>query len=164
MALQGPFAVIADTSAPDVVDALRAGGAFPIIEATWAHAPSALAAIEPEAVILAEPSSDRAHIEALACSLAELREKNSGLYMPVVARMRDDGVSAVPDALAIAASAPPARLVRRLATALRVRTLHGTVLRRMRTLASRGEQVPVLSDRNPLDDASVLVAGRGRSY
>jgi hypothetical protein len=164
MALQGPFAVIADTSAPDVVDALRAGGAFPIIEATWAHAPSALAAIEPEAVILAEPASDRTHDEALASYLVEQRQKNSGLYMPVVARLRDDGASAVPDALAIAASAPPARLVRRLSTALRVRTLHSTVLRRMRTLASRGEQVPTLSDRNPLDEANVLVAGRGRSY
>src|SRR5262249_21359426 len=88
----------------------------------------------------------------------------TGLYMPVVARMRDDGACALPDALAIAASAPPARLVRRLSTALRVRTLHGTVMRRMRTLSSRGEQMPTLTERDPLDEASVLVSGRGRSY
>jgi hypothetical protein len=45
MALQGPFVVIADTPAPDVVDALRAGGAFPIIEVSFADAPGALAAV-----------------------------------------------------------------------------------------------------------------------
>ena len=84
--------------------------------------------------------------------------------MPVIARTRDDGAPSIPDALAIAANASPQRLVRRLATALRIRTLHGTVLRRMRTLASRGEQVPELPTGDPLDEASVLVAGRGRSY
>jgi hypothetical protein len=167
MALQGPFAVIADHSAPDVVDALRSGGAYPIIEATWADAPSALAAVDPEAVVLAEPCTDRARADvltqALTQSLADQRRK-TGLYMPVIARMRDDGACAVTDALAIAASAPPARLVRRLSTALRVRTLHGTVLRRMRTLVSRGEQVLALPEGDPLEDASVLVSGRGRSY
>jgi hypothetical protein len=54
--------------------------------------------------------------------------------------------------------------VRRLTEALRVRTLHGTVLRRMRTLATRGQKLPELPDADPLDEARVLVAGRGRSY
>jgi hypothetical protein len=164
MALQGPFAVIADSQAPDVVEALRAAGAFPIIEATWADAPGALATIEPEAVVLAEPCADRTHAAALAKLLAERRKAGDGLYMPVVARTRDDAAPVVPDALTIAAGAPPERLVRRLSTALRVRHLHGTVLRRTRTLASRGEVLPELPVGDPLDDASVLVAGRGRSY
>jgi hypothetical protein len=164
MALQGPFAVIADNQAPDVVDALRAAGAFPIIEATWTDAPGALAAVEPEAVVLAEPCADRSHAAALTKLLAEQRKAGDGLYMPVVARTRDDAAPVVPDALTIAASAPPERLVRRLATALRVRHLHGTVLRRTRTLTSRGEVLPELPASDPLDDASVLVAGRGRSY
>jgi hypothetical protein len=163
MALQGPFAVIADSSAPDVVDALRAGGAYPIIEANWADAPGALAAVEPEAVVLADPCADRAHIEALTATLADLRSKN-GLHMPVIARTRDDGACPVPDALTIPASAPPARLVRRIATALRVRTLHGTVRRRAQTLMSRGDSVPTLSECDPLEEANVLVSGRGRSY
>jgi hypothetical protein len=164
MALQGPFAVVADSQAPDVVDALRAAGAFPIIETTWADAPNALASIEPEAVVLAEPCSDRSHADALAEALAAAREKAGGLYTPVIARTRDDGPAMLPEALAIAASAPPPRLVRRLSAALRIRTLHGTVLRRTRTLASRGEPVPALSANDPLDEANVLVAGRGRSY
>jgi hypothetical protein len=164
MSLQGPFAVIADQPAPDVVDALRAAGAFPIIEITWTDAPAALASLEPEAVVLAEACPDRASAAALASVLAEQRQKGNGLYMPVVARTRDDGAPAVPDALTIAANASPERLVRRLSTALRVRNLHGTVLRRSRTLASRGEILPKLPAGDPLDDASVLVAGRGRSY
>ncbi len=164
MALQGPFAVIADNQAPDVVEALRAAGAFPIIEATWSDAASALAAVEPEAVVLAEPCPDRASATALAKLLAERRQAGDGLYTPVVARTRDDAAPIVPDALTIAANASPERLVRRLATALRVRHLHGTVLRRTRTLTSRGEVLPALPDGDPLDDASVLVAGRGRSY
>ena len=164
MALQGPFAVIADSPAPEVVDALRAAGAFPIIETTWTDAPSALAAVEPEAVILADACPDGSRAAALADLLGEQRQEGSGLFMPVIARSRDDGAPSIPDAFAIAANAPPQRLVRRLSTALRIRTLHGTVLRRMRTLASRGEQLPELSTADPLDEASVLVAGRGRSY
>ena len=164
MALQGPFAVIADSPAPDVVDALRAAGGFPIVETTWTDAQQALASVEPEAVILAEPGADRFRPAALAELLGEQRQKGAGLYMPVIARTRDDGASAVADTLAIAANASPQRLIRRLSTALRIRTLHGTVLRRTRTLASRGEQLPELSTGDPLDEATVLVAGRGRSY
>ncbi len=70
----------------------------------------------------------------------------------------------IPDALTISANVPAERIVRRLAAASRIRALHGTVLRRMETLASRGEAVPNLPDTDPLDEATVLVAGRGRSY
>jgi hypothetical protein len=164
MALQGPFAVIADTPAPDVVDALRAAGAFPIVEASWADAPGALTSVEPEALVLCEPAADRARVAALATALAERRKTDGSLFLPVIARSRDDGAPIVPGALSIAAKAPPERLVRRVSTAVRVRTLHGAVLRRMRTLVSRGEQVPGLSIAEPLEEASVLVAGRGRSY
>jgi len=164
MALQGPFAVIADSPAPDVVEALRAAGAFPIIEASWSDAPSVLASIEPEAVVLAEPCGDGPRAQALAEALRERRKAGNGLFMPVIARTRDDSVACVPDALAIAANASPERLVRRLTTALRLRNLHATVLRRTRTLTSRGEALPELPAGDPLEEASVLVAGRGRSY
>jgi hypothetical protein len=164
MALQGSFAVIADNPAPEIVEALRAAGAFPVIEATWIDAPAALASIEPEAVILAESCADQARLGTLAKTLTERRQAGGGLYMPVMACTRDDGAACLPDALPIAANAPVGRLVRRLSTALRLRNLHATVLRRTRTLASRGEQVPELPEADPLDEASVLVAGRGRAY
>jgi GGDEF domain-containing protein len=164
MALQGPFAVIADSPAPDVLEALRTAGAFPIVEASWTDAPHALGRIEPEAVVLIEPCSDRAQAAALEAALAERRKADGGLFTPVIARTREHGAPCVTDALAIAANAPAERLVRRLSTTLRLRSLHATVTRRMRTLTAHGEQLPELARNDPLEEASVLVAGRGRSY
>ncbi len=164
MALQGPFVVVADTPAPDVVEALRAAGAFPIIETNWPDAAAAIGSVAPEAVVLAEPCSDPARAEELARALTDRLDAADGPFTPIIARTREDGAIAVPDALAISASVPAARIARRLSAALRVRTLHGTVLRRMRTLVSRGEAAPELPDSDPLEEASVLVAGRGRSY
>jgi hypothetical protein len=164
MPLQGPFIVVADSPAPDVVEALRAAGAFPIVETNWAAAATALASVEPEAVVLAEPCSDREHAHEYARALSDKLDAASGAFAPVIARLREDAAAPIMDALTISAGAPPARIVQRLSAALRVRALHGTVLRRMETLASRGEAMPDLPDSDPLEEATVLVAGRGRSY
>src|SRR5271169_926647 len=164
MPLQGPFVVVADSPAPDVVEALRAAGAFPIVETNWADAAAALASVEPEAVVLAEPCSDSEHADEYARALSDKLDAASGAFAPVIARMLDDAAAPIMDALTIAARAPPALIVQRLSAALRVRALHSTVLRRMGTLASRGEVMPDLPDSDPLEEATVLVAGRGRSY
>ncbi len=164
MALQGPFVVVADSPAPHVVEALQAAGAFPIIETSWADAAAAMASVEPEAVVLAEPCGDGERADEFARALNDRIEAGNGAFMPVIALTRDDGAALMGDTLAISANVPPARVVHRLAAALRIRALHGTVLRRMETLTSRGESVPKLPDSDPLDEATVLVAGRGRSY
>ncbi len=164
MALQGPYAVIADQPARDVVEALRAAGAYPIIEARWADAAAVLQVRPPQAVILAEGCPDRARAAVLEKALEVQAEQEAGLFTPVIARTRDDAVQRFADALVIAAKASPERMIGRLHAALRVRTLHATVLRRMRTLAARSKVLPDLPDADPLDEASVLVAGRGRSY
>jgi hypothetical protein len=164
MALQGPFAVIADSPAPDVVEALRAAGAYPVVETGWADAPAALASIEPEAVVAAEPCPDQRRAASVVKALAAHRAKGSGFYMPVVARSRDDGASLIADALTVAANMPAERIIGRLSAALRIRTLHGTVMRRIGTLTSRGQQVPELPASDPLEEATVLIAGRGRTY
>ena len=70
----------------------------------------------------------------------------------------------MPGALVISANVPAERIARRLSAASRIRTLHGTVLRRMETLASHGEPLPELPTDDALDEATVLVAGRGRNY
>jgi hypothetical protein len=170
MALQGPqaFAVIADHPARDVVEALRAVGAYPIIESRWADARAAIQARPPQAVILAEPCPERARAVALGEALAAQAEQDGGLFVPVIARTRDDTAprfaDCFPEILAIAAKMPADRLVRRLTAALRVRTLNATVLRRMSPFAARGKELPDLPSADPLDEASVIVAGRGRSY
>jgi hypothetical protein len=160
MALQGPFVVVADAPAPDVVEVLRAAGAFPVVEVEWAEAPAALTSVEPEAIVLAEACADHAR----AAALADRLKAGDGAVVPVIARIREDGAALFPNSLAIAASAPAERLIDRLGSALRVRTLHSTVLRRSRTLAMRGELPPDLPQSDPLDEATVLLAGRGHSY
>ena len=164
MALQGPFVVVADSPAPDVVEALRAAGAFPIIETSWPDAVAAIASVEPEAVVLAGPCADRERADDHARALTKRLNTAGGAFTPVVARMHEDGSAPVPQALAISANVPAARIVRRLGAAARIRALHGTVLRRMETLASHGEPVPEMPANDALDEATVLVAGRGRNY
>src|ERR1700689_2513362 len=92
MALQGPFIVVADGPAEDVVAALRADGAFPIVETAWADVPAALAAVEPEAIVLADVSADPAQIEALNSALSDRRKANKHSVTPVIVRSRDDGM------------------------------------------------------------------------
>jgi hypothetical protein len=164
MPLQGPFAVIADQPAREVVEALRAAGAYPIIEARWADAAAVLQARPPQAVILPDGCGDHARAAVLEKALERQAEQDAGLFTPVIARACDDAAPHFADALAIAAKTPAELLIGRLNAALRVRTLHATVLRRMRTLAARSNQLPELPDADPLDEASVVVAGRGPSY
>src|ERR1700689_5582049 len=164
MPLQGPFVVVADSPAPDVVEALRAAGASPVVETKWADAVAALATVEPEAIVLAQPCSEPERAEDYAQALASWLDAGDGPFTPVIARLRDDAAAPLPEALAISASAPAVRIARRLATLSRIRALHGTVLRRMQTLESRNEAIPQLPDSDPLEEATVLVAGRGRSY
>jgi GGDEF domain-containing protein len=164
MALQGPFVVVADNPAPAVVEALQTAGAFPIIETSWTDAAAALASVEPEGLVLAEPCSDPARAEETGRALERAVLAKSGAFTPVIARTREDGAAPLADVLAISAAVPPSRIVQRLGAALRIRTLHNTVLRRMETLVACGENVPALPDSDPLEEATVLVAGRGRSY
>jgi len=164
MALQGPFVVVADRPAPDVVEALRTAGAFPIVEADWAEAATALASVEPEAVVLADACADAARAASFAKMLAERLKAREKAFTPVLARKSDESAPVIPEVLTIAASAPAERIVNRLSAALRIRALHATVVRRTQTLAARGELPPELPATDPLDEASVLLAGRGRSY
>ena len=147
MALQGPFAVIADSPAPDVVEALRAAGAFPIIEATWTDAPTAL-------------GLDRAGSGGSGRRLRRSRARcgaGAGAGRSSARRAAASTCRSSPAPATTAGRRCPTRWrsppVRRpsvwcggLSTALRIRTLHGTVLRRMRTLASRGEHIARTAD------------------
>lgn len=160
MSLQGPMIVVADSPAADIVDALREAGAFPVVEATWADAAAAVASIAPEALVLADPGGEQPFADALA----EQIESIDGPFMPIIARTREDASPALADALPVAVNASAERIVRRVNAALRIRTLHATVMRRTRMLASRGDLPPELPINNPLEDATVLVTGRGRSY
>jgi GGDEF domain-containing protein len=160
MALQGPLVIIAEKPAADLVQACGKAGAFPIVETRWGDALAALSSIQPAAVIIAEPTPVNSQI-AMAF---EQQVESAHPFVPVIARVLDDSDLIFSRALPIAADAPVDRLITRLTSALRVRALHATVLRRIDTFAFEREPAPALPTNDPLEDATVLVLGRGRSY
>jgi hypothetical protein len=161
MALLGPMVVVAESSAADLVDVLGKAGAFPIVETRWADAPAAIAEIQPVALAIADPHGTPSpqHLRAAIHCIAG----RGGPVMPVIALVEEDTRAAIPDALAIALDDSTERLIARLRSALRVRTLHATVLRRAHSAgAKRG--IPTSIPPGLLDDATVLCVGRGASY
>jgi hypothetical protein len=161
MSLPGPILVISDRSDRKLVTALAGAGAFPVVESLLAEAAGAIAKIQPAAVLFADPAA--APVQSLADELMDAIDAMPAPFMPVVARVADCGATIL-DVLPISAAAPNEQIVARLASVLRVRTLHATVLRRIDTLRGNGADVPELAGSDPLDDATVLVTGRGRSY
>ena len=159
MALIGPMVVVAESSAADLIDVLAAAGAFPVVETPWSHAPAAIVEIQPVALAIADPDGKppTRHTRAVAQCI----EARGGPIMPVVALVERDGKSASPGALPITLDDSTERLVARLRSALRIRTMHATVLRRARAIdPARQITVPA----NLLADATVLCVGRGASY
>ena len=154
--------VVAENPATALVEALSRAGAFPIIETTWADAPTAFISVKPTAVIIAEPGSPPS--EAAARMLCLQIATANGPIVPVIARMHGDGEAAIPIALPNDAALPIIRLVARMASAMRVRALHATVLRRIELFAAHDGTLPALPVGDALDDATVLIAGRGPLY
>ena len=162
MSLQGPLIVVAEHSVTGLVEALSAAGAFPIVEAKWADAPTAFLTVKPSAVLIAEPGppTDEPSARMLCLQIATV----NGPIVPVIARVHGDEDAAVPIALPADAALPIERLLARLQSAMRVRALHATVLRRIEMFASHNGQLPMLPVGDALDDATVLIAGRGPLY
>jgi len=159
MALLGPMVVVAENSAADLLDVLGAAGAFPVVETPWADAPAAIVEIQPVALAIADPDGKPSARHARA--LTQCIEARGGPIMPVVALVERDSSSGFPGALPITLDDSTERLIARLRSALRIRTMHATVLRRARaTDPNRQIAVPA----NLIADATVLCVGRGASY
>jgi hypothetical protein len=79
--------------------------------------------------------------------------------LPVLARLRKDAALPLPDALAVSIDEPTSRLIDRLRSALRIRALHATVLRR-----AQGTQDGAVPLPDCLDHATAICVGRGGSY
>jgi len=154
--------VVAEQPAANLVEALSAAGAFPIVEANWADAPTAFVAVKPAAVVIAKagPPSSESSARTLCLQIATA----NGPIVPAIARVEDEQEAAIPIALPADAALPVERLIARLASALRVRALHATVLRRIETFASPDGKLPALPVVDALEDATVLIAGRRPLY
>ena len=85
MSLQGPLIVVAEQPAAELVQALSAAGAFPIVESKWADAPAAFVTVKPAAIVIAEPGAP-ANIASARMLCLQVATVN-GPIVPVVARV-----------------------------------------------------------------------------
>lgn len=161
MSLQGPVVVVAEQPSPDLIAAISETGAFPVIEASCAQASAAIAAADPCAIILADAHAANDH--GLGESLTRTMTRRTPM-VPVVACAASNDVLPYREALAMPFDAAPAAVATRLSSVLRVRALHASVLRRAEAARSAGQTLPPTSSNDPIEDATVILAGRGRAY
>lgn len=158
MQIEGPIVVVTDEAPLALMNALTTAGAFPVLHFDWYEAPAAIAALKPAGVVLTGGNLARsAHGAAIIDGIAD---EPSSPYMPIIdARASVAGIEHGPDTIPVDPDDLP-RLVVRLAVAQRVRTLDAA-MRRRRT--AYGLDCSIVG-RDALEDASVLVVGRGRAY
>jgi len=158
MSQQGPILVVSTARRPSFASALDAANLFPIVDTPSMDAARAVEQMQPAAVLVATSDIDEAGLAALAAPIATRQP-----YLPLIAvdpqiPLPDNAIPFFQSQI-LRGSAGSDRLVSRLRAALRVRTLHATVMRRL------VPSVPIaLSHIDPARDATVLLVGRGSAY
>lgn len=155
MSQQGPIIVVSAAERPPFASALDDAKIFPVIETGWADASRALERLQPAAVLVAMSEAVEPGFEALAKQIAA-REP----YLPLIAI---EPKTQLPDnAIPFSQSGGNFdRLIARLRAALRIRSLHSTVMRRLDDDPAERKMLP---DADPARDATVLLIGRGAAY
>src|SRR5260221_4816911 len=155
MSQQGPVIVVSNAQRASFASALDDAKMFPIIDTAWADASRAIEQMQPAAVLVAMSEAVEADFKILAKRIAARQP-----YLPLVAV--DPKTSLPENAIPFSqASGNFDRLVARLRAALRIRTLHATVMRR---LDDDPPAPTTLPDTDPARDATVLLIGRGAAY
>jgi hypothetical protein len=153
MSQQGPILVVSSGGPSSVATTLSETGMFPVIETIWPEAAHALEQLQPAAVLVSGDAGPG--FAALATRVAEIKP-----YVPLL--VIDPTASLPANALPFALTDGGfERLNGRLRAALRVRSLHAAVLRRV---ADDPATQIKLSDSDPIQDATVLLIGRGAAY
>ena len=155
MSQQGPIIVISTAGRPSFASALDEARMFPVIETNWADAARAVAQTQPAAVLVAMSEEVEPGFETLAKQIAARQP-----YLPLIAI--DPKTSLPENAIPFSHSGGSFdRLTARLRAALRVRTLHATVMRR---LDDDPAEPTTLPETDPIGDATVLLIGRGAAF
>ena len=168
MSQQGPILVVSIARRPSFATTLDVGRLFPVVETEWADAVRAVEQVQPAAVLAATSDTDEAGLAELAARVAARQP-----YLPLISvdpRIpHPDNVipffqSPIPQpqisqAQGLQTQGGSDRLVARLRAALRVRSLHATVMRRLVPATPMA-----LSHIDPARDATVLLIGRGGAY
>ena len=164
MSQQGPILVVSTARRPSFAATLDVGRLFPVVETEWADAVRAVEQVQPAAVLAATSDADAARLAELAARVAARQP-----YLPLIAV--DPRVPHPDNVIPFFQTQMPCkpkpcrtqggsdRLVARLRAALRVRSLHATVMRRLVPATPMA-----LSHIDPARDATVLLIGRGGAY
>jgi hypothetical protein len=155
MSQQGPVILVSAAGRPAFATALDEAGIFPVIDANWADAARAVEQLQPAAVVAAMSGNIEPRLSVLARQIAAKQP-----YLPLIAI---DPQPLLPEnAIPFSHSGNSFdRMLARLRSALRVRTLHSTVMRRLDDDPRTSMTGPVA---DPVRDATVLLIGRGAAY
>jgi hypothetical protein len=155
MSQQGPIIVVSNDQRPPFARALDKAKLFPIVEIAWADASRAVAQLRPAAVLVALSETNGPGFETLAEQIAARQP-----YLPLIAV--GTGASLPENAIPFSQSGDHIdQLIARLHAALRVSTLHATVMRR---LDGDPDARTALPNHDPVCHATVLLIGRDASY
>ena len=150
----GPLVIVSNGDSAALGDQLAESGAFPIVNADWDDAATAILDVQPAAVVAQVDEGTSQSMRAVTDVCATILPYTPVLAVgPLFASPGDALPFTTPD-LGLD------RLRPRLAAALRVRALHATVLRRL--VDAPGDAA--FQGNDPLHDATVVLVGRGRSY
>ena len=153
MSQQGPLIVVASGERQPFVTSLSGLSIFPVIDTDWSEASKAVERLQPAAVFVATTEGAGGAFDSLANQVAAMQP-----YVPLIVA---DPVMPCPDNALPFLSSDHDRLGARLNAALRVRTLHSTVLRRLVSDPATRIREP---DNDPIQDATILLIGRGAAY
>jgi hypothetical protein len=155
MSQQGPIIIVSTARRPAFASALDEAKLFPVVETPWADASRAVEQLQPAAVLVAMSDAVDSGLSALAKQIGARQP-----YLPLIAV--DPSQDLPENAIPFARSGGNfERLIARLRAALRVRTLHSTVMRRLDDERAKRTTLP---DTDPPRDATVLLVGRGAAY
>src|SRR5207237_594972 len=148
MSQQGPIIVVSAGEPPPFASALHDAELLPVVPCRWADASRSLAQLAPAAVVVAASATAEIGLEALARQVAATR-----LYLPLIVV---DPTTSLPDnAIPCTQSGGKFdRLIARLRSALRVRTLHSTVMRRV---GGGAAALATFDDADPARDPTVVL-------
>src|ERR1700721_1597029 len=155
MSQQGPVILVSAAGRPAFATVLGEAGIFPVIDAGWADASRAVEQLQPAAVVAAMSGNIEPRLSVCARQIADNQP-----YLPLIAV---DPQPLLPEnAIPFAQRGNSSdRMMARLRSALRVRTLHSTVMRR---LDDDPPSSMAGSIADPVRDATVLLIGRGSTY
>jgi len=159
MSQQGPILVVSTARRPSFAATLDLAKLFPVVETEWADAVRAVEQVQPAAVLAATSDTGAAGLAELAARVAARQP-----YLPLIAvdpqvPYPDNVIPFFQTQTLQAQGGGSDRLVARLRAALRVRSLHATVMRRLVPATPMS-----LSHIDPARDATVLLIGRGGAY